>query len=127
MPTRDKMTEEQFNMWQRGYRATRLSLSDSILVLKKSMNEIAPDEQAEPRFQISLQEDKVRRLDTDLFLLNAGHITIDPPSPDVVQKLEAFATQADKLIGQAKATVQAVQLADQAVSLYHSAVKPVAA
>lgn len=127
MPTKTSMTPAQFNVWLRSYQATRHSLSDSILVLQQSLSNIPPDQQDTVNFQISLQTDKVNRLDTERTLFYAGSITMEPPSATVVQQLETFATKADGLIAQAKATVQAVQLADQAVSLYHSAVKPAAA
>jgi hypothetical protein len=127
MPTKSSMTQAEFNVWLRSYQATRQCLSDSILSLQQSLFNIPPNQQDSVNFQISLQNDKVNRLDTERTLFYAGSIRMEPPSATVVQQLEAFATKADVLIAQATASVQAVQLADQAVSLYHSAVSPAAA
>jgi hypothetical protein len=121
------MTDADFNVWLRSYQATRQSLSDSILILQQSLFNIRPDKQDTVNFQISLQQDKINRLDTERALFYAGSLTIEPPSATVVQQLEDFATKADALIAQANAFVQAIKLADQAVLLYHSAVQPTAA
>ena len=127
MPTKGSMTPSEFNNWLLSYRATRQSLSDSVVVLKEELFNVPPEKQTGINLQIGLQNDKINRLDSERILFYAGSVTMEPPSAQVVQQLQGFATQADQLIAQANATVQAIALADKAVALYNSAVQPGAA
>ena len=45
-----------------------------------------------------------------------------PPSNTTITHLKEFATQADKMVNNAKASNQIIQVADRAVSVYEAAV-----
>ena len=123
MPTKEEMEEQgTFNRWLAAYQATRQALSDTIINLNNALLTTLPEDQPPIQLQITLQQQKINALDNERLLFYAGKITMTPPSNTTITHLKEFATQADKMVNNAKASNQIIQVADRAVSVYEAAV-----
>lgn len=123
MPTKDQMTDEEFNRWLAAYRATRQSLVDARLALVHKMDDALFSDKLDIQTDIDAIDDQINALDNLRLDFYANRTALTPPTKEQVAEIERLATQVDRLVGNAQLADSAAQIAGQALAGFRSAIR----